>query len=130
MIPNSFADMARTLFKAMNIRNFTILDSMVHESIILDFPGVGQIEGPRRVFLFMKVLLKKYPRLEFDVSEVLVDGTRAVAVWTNSGEKIDGTLYKNSGMTLFHFEDEKIRFISDYFKDTSFITATMTVHLK
>jgi steroid delta-isomerase-like uncharacterized protein len=116
-------ELASRLFEAMNSRDFNTLEAFVTEDVSFDFPGAGTIEGKRRVILFMKALLRKYPRLEFTVSDVVTSEGRAVAVWTNIGERSDGAAYHNSGVTLFHFENGMIRFISDYFKDTSFVSA-------
>ncbi len=91
------------------------------ENVAFDFPGAGRIEGSKRVILFLKALLRKYRVLTFIVSDVIIDGDKACAVWTNSGEHIDGKPYSNSGVTLIRFNDDKIVFLSDYFKDTSFV---------
>ena len=61
-----------------------------------------------------------FPELEFNITEVITQTERACVVWTNRGKDIQGNPYANAGVTLFHFRDGKISFISDYFKDTSF----------
>ncbi len=109
------------VFNAMNSRDFTELEKNVAENVAFDFPGAGRIEGSKRVILFLKALLRKYRVLTFIVSDVIIDGDKACAVWTNSGEHIDGKPYSNSGVTLIRFNDDKIVFLSDYFKDTSFV---------
>lgn len=108
------------LFTCFNERDFGRVKSYVSEKVVLNFPGAGDISGKRRTLLFVKTLLRKYPQLEFYVSEIIVENNRAVAVWTNKGKDAEGNDYSNSGLTLFHFEEERIVFISDYFKDTSF----------
>jgi len=67
-----------------------------------------------------KEYYRKLARLVFTVSDILVEGEKAVAVWTNKGESVSGEPYTNRGTTVFHFSGGKITFISDYFKDTSF----------
>jgi len=114
-------DMARIVFKAMNSRDLSELEEIIDEEIVFDFPGVGRIEGHRKVLIFLKTLLRKYPELTFTVSEIITDEQKACVVWTNEGEHIDGSPYKNRGVTLIHFSGNKITFISDYFKDTSFV---------
>lgn len=109
------------LFKAMNTRDFSIIENQVTEDVVFDFPGAGRIEGSKRMFIFLKALLRKYKTLLFTVNEVLIDNNTACAVWTNKGQHIEGHDYANSGVTLFHFSDDKISFLSDYFKDTSFV---------
>ena len=114
-------NLTNSVFDAMNTRDFTVLEKNVTDDVAFDFPGAGRIEGSKRVILFLKALLRKYPRLTFSVSEIITDRQKACAVWTNEGENSEGKLYANSGMTLLHFNDAKIVFISDYFKDTSFV---------
>ena len=86
-----------------------------------DFPGPGRIEGRKRVLIFLKALMRKYSSLTFKISDIIIEGNRSCAVWTNEGISVEGKPYKNSGITLIHFEDGKISFLSDYFKDTSFV---------
>jgi ketosteroid isomerase-like protein len=112
---------ARTFFDAMNARDFTDLELHLSPDVAFDFPGAGDIIGSRRMLLFLKVLFRKYTRLVFTVQEVLADGERACAVWTNEGMTAEGEPYCNSGVTVMHFSGGRIVALSDYFKDTSFI---------
>jgi ketosteroid isomerase-like protein len=113
--------MALELFKAMNNKDFSGIMEYLSDEVVFDFPGSGRIEGKRRVVLFLNALLRKYPILCFNVSEIIVDGDQVCAIWTNKGENLVKEPYENSGVTIFHMEDEKIIFFSDYFKDTSFV---------
>lgn len=117
----NLSELSGAIFTAMNSRNFTEFDEIVADDVCLDFPGAGLLKGKKKVLIFMKALLRKYPVLEFKVSEIITGKKRAVVVWTNQGEHIDGTPYSNSGMTLVCFKGWTISFISDYFKDTSFV---------
>ncbi len=117
----SIQDTARSLFKAMNTRGFQEFENLVSEDVVFDFPGAGRIAGIKRVLVFLKALLRKYPKLTFTVSEIITDNQKACAVWTNKGEDADGNPYSNSGLTLLYFSGNKLTFISDYFKDTSFV---------
>jgi ketosteroid isomerase-like protein len=112
--------LAEDVFKAMNQRDFNAFEQLITEDVAFDFPGAGRVEGKRRTLLLLKSILRKYPVLRLKVSKIIVSGDRACTVWTNRGEASDGTPYSNSGMTLLHIKDGKVRFISDYFKDTSF----------
>lgn len=111
----------RSIFNAMNTGDFSEFENFISEDVVFDFPGAGRIEGYKRVLIFLKALLRKYPKLTFFVSEIITDNERACAVWTNEGEDSDGNHYSNSGITLLYFRGEKLTFISDYFKDTSFV---------
>lgn len=112
---------ARILFDAMNSRDLTNLEKSMLETARFDFPGAGCIEGRRKILTFLKVLFRKYTRLEFTVQETVIDGDKVCVLWTNSGEHSGGELYSNTGITYIEIEDGKIAFISDYFKDTSFV---------
>ena len=115
-----YKKLAVGVFEAMNTSEFSKFQETACEDISFDFPGADRIEGSKRVILFFKVLLRKYKNLQFNVTDVILEDKKACVVWTNNGEYNDGIPYKNSGMTLFHFKDDKVSFISDYFKDTSF----------
>ncbi len=117
---NQKRKLAKMIFEALNSRDFSEVQPHLSDDVILNFPGVGDVIGIKRVIVFMKTLLRKYPKLFFSVSAVIVENENAVAVWTNKGEDSSGESYSNSGNTLFHFTNGKITFISDYFKDTSF----------
>ena len=51
--------MAGLIFEAMNSRDFTKVENTLAEDVIFDFPGAGQIEGKKRVLIFLKALLRK-----------------------------------------------------------------------
>jgi len=104
----------------MNARDFDAVTSLVDDEVAFDFPGTGRVEGLRRTLLLLKSIFRKYPDLTFFLTEIISEGDRACAVWTNHGHSTDGNTYRNSGVTLLHFSGERITFISDYFKDTSF----------
>jgi len=116
----SYKSFAQGVFDAMNKRDFSGMQNNIAENLVFNFPGSGQIEGAKRVILFLNVLLRKYSTLTFTVSEIFSEGDRACAIWTNTGEYKDGKPYSNSGITIFQFVDGKISYMSDYFKDTSF----------
>ena len=117
---NTYEKVAVSVFEAMNTSNFETFEKNAADEITFDFPGVDTVEGVKKVILFFKILLRKYKDLTFTVNDVIVGSMKACVVWTNKGEYNDGTLYKNSGITLFHFTEDKVSYISDYFKDTSF----------
>jgi len=120
---SSMNEMAEAVFHAMNTRDFSGLEQFITEDVAFDFPGVGRTEGSRRTLLLLKSLLRKYPKLHFTVSDIISQEDRACAIWTNQGEDIKGNPYANSGVTLIYLTEGKISFISDYFKDTSFVAS-------
>lgn len=116
-----YKQIAVSVFDAMNTNEFSVFEQNAAPDISFDFPGTNRVEGVKRVILFFKVLLRKYKDLKFWVNDVIVADGKTCVVWTNKGTYQDGTNYENRGITLFHFTGDKINFISDYFKDTSFI---------
>lgn len=120
MANNNQYNQLSIVFNAMNTRNFSKLENELTEDAVFDFPGSKNAEGKRRVIIMLNALLRKFPKLEFNVYDIIVENNKACAVWTNKGENINGEPYFNSGVTIFHFRNNKINFISDYFKDTSF----------
>ena len=118
-------EMAEAVFHAMNTRDFSVFEQFITDDVVFDFPGVGKAEGSRRTLLLLKSLLRKYPKLHFTVSDIISLDDRACAVWTNEGEDIKGKPYANSGVTLLYLTKGKISFISDYFKDTSFVESSV-----
>ena len=108
----------------MNTRDFFDLDHLLAENAVFDFPGVGSIEGRRRILLFFKVLFRKYPQLTFTVEDIIAEEDKVCVVWSNEGEDKKGNSYSNRGVTLVKLDNEKITSISDYFKDTSFVVSS------
>ena len=115
-----YKKIAVSIFDAMNTNEFSVFKQNAADDISFDFPGTNRIEGVKRVILFFKVLLRKYKKLKFFVNEVIIGDEKVCVVWTNQGIYQDGTNYENRGISLFHFKGDKVIFISDYFKDTSF----------
>lgn len=113
-------DLARMVIEVMNRRDFGRYDQYVAEDATLDFPGSALIEGRRRMVVFLRALLRRYPELTFDIENVIVDGNLACVVWSNRGKKSNSAPYRNRGITLVGMQNGKITSISDYFKDTSF----------
>jgi len=109
------------IFEAMNTKNMALLEPYLSEDVRFDFPGSGVIAGKKRVLIFLKALLRKYPDLVFQVHDSIAQPDRACCVWTNSARLDSPQPYRNSGVTIVHCADGLITFISDYFKDTSFI---------
>lgn len=116
-------EISRLIFEGFNRRDFSVVDPYFDEALVLDFPGVKQMIGKRRVLIFLGALLRRYPELVFEVHDVIISSNRSVVIWTNKGRDASGGDYSNSGNSLVHFENEKIVFMSDYFKDTSFINS-------
>ena len=113
---------SKGIFEALNSRDFSTYENILQDTAILDFPGAGEVLGHRKIVVFLRAVLRRYKNLEFKIKEVIIDLSKdkVCVVWNNEGELVDGSLYQNSGITLVHFKNKKIIYISDFFKDTSF----------
>ncbi len=114
------------IFEAMNTKNLDVLEPYLVADVRFDFPGNAQVVGKKRVLVFLKVLLRKYPDIVFQVQDVIAENDKTCIVWTNSARHETPQPYRNSGVTLVHCVNDHITFISDYFKDTSFVIAAAT----
>jgi ketosteroid isomerase-like protein len=114
---------SNAIFEAMNSKNMAVLEPYLAHDATFDFPGASQVCGKKRVLIFLKALLRKYPDIVFHVRDMITDSDKACIVWTNSARLKTPHPYRNSGVTLVHCVNGLIVHISDYFKDTSFINA-------
>ena len=118
---NQNKHIARIIFSSLNNRELSLLTNYLDENAAFDFPGTKLIEGRKKILTFFKILFRKYPRLTFTVEKTIAEGDQVCVLWTNEGITGKGNLYNNRGMTFVHISEGKIHFISDYFKNTSFI---------
>lgn len=105
-------------FAALSGRDLAALGAFLDEETLFLFPKTEPLRGRARILRFFKILFRQYPRLQFEILETLIDGERASVHWRNDGESRDGLGYANEGVTLFRYEAGRLRWISDFFKDT------------
>ena len=117
-------ELAELVVTSMDKRDFTLYEKHVAEDAVLDFPGSEKVKGCRRIIVFLKAVLRKYPELKFTIEKIIVDGMGAAVVWSNKGKDKSGEPYDNRGIPFVQMRDGKIVLISDYFKDTSFLKRT------
>lgn len=117
-------ELAKLVVTSMDKRDFTFYEKYVAEDADLDFPGSETVRGCRRIIIFLKAVLRKYPELKFIIENIIVDEGVAAVVWSNTGKFKSGERYNNRGITLVQVREGKIVLISDYFKDTSFLKRT------
>ena len=114
-------DITALVFLSMNKKEFDEVADFFADNLILDFPGIGQVQSKRRVIISLKAILRKYKYLKFTLVDFVEEDDKVCVIWSNEGEKNSGEKYENRGITFFRFENGKVNFISDYFKDTSFV---------
>jgi ketosteroid isomerase-like protein len=108
----------RQFFDAINDRNFQMMATLLDADAEMLFPKTQPLIGRKRIFQFLRLLFRKYPQLAFTVRRSIRQEDRVAIHWTNRGRTRTGEPYENEGVTLMELSDGRIRFISDFFKDT------------
>lgn len=109
------------LFEAMNQKNLALLEGALAENAVFYFPKTAPIEGKKRIITFLKILLRKYPDLNFTVRRIIGNTASAAAEWSNHGTSSNGDSYQNAGATFLEMKEGKIIYISDTFKNTEIV---------
>ncbi|KPJ75889.1 MAG: hypothetical protein AMJ54_13525 [Deltaproteobacteria bacterium SG8_13] len=108
----------RQFFDALNDRNFDIMAELLDADAEMFFPKAPPLFGRKRILQFLRLLFRKYPQLTFSVHRIIRQGNLTAVHWTNRGKSRYDEPYENEGVTLIELSDGRIRFISDFFKDT------------
>jgi len=107
-------------FELINMREMDRFGDLLTEDAQFYFPKTQPLIGRGRIIRFFKILFRQYPKLAFEVQGEIIQGQRAAVHWTNQGVHKSGQPYENEGVTILELEGDKIRYISDFFKDTDF----------
>ena len=105
-------------FEMVNGRDLDGLKDLLTESAEFCFPKTRPLIGRDRILRFFNILFRQYPELFFEVQRVIIQGHQAAVHWTNRGINRRGDPYENEGVTILDMEAGKLRYISDFFKDT------------
>lgn len=108
------------LFDVINNRDLDRFKDLFTQGAEFYFPKTQPLLGRDQIMRFFKILFRRYPELSFQVRKTILQGEWAAVHWTNRGIRKDGEAYQNEGVTIVEMEGEKIRFMSDFFKDTGF----------
>jgi len=107
-----------TFFEVFNNRDLDAMGNLLDSSAQFYFPKTQPLIGKERILRFLKILFRQYPELSFTVERVIIQGNQAAVHWTNHGRNRRREPYENEGVTILEFEKGRIKFISDFFKDT------------
>jgi ketosteroid isomerase-like protein len=113
------AEAVSYFFDLVNERDLEGLEALLIENSEFYFPKTKPMVGKNRVIRFFKILFHKFPQLEFRTHRIIVQGSKAAVHWSNQGMSRREEPYENEGVTILEMEAGRIRFISDFFKDTS-----------
>ena len=105
-------------FDFVNKRDMGKFKDLLTENAEFYFPKTRPLMGRDQIIRFFNILFRQYPELAFTIQTKIIQGQTAAVHWTNQGVNRRGELYENEGVTLLEMEKAKIRFISDFFKDT------------
>ena len=105
-------------FELINMREMDRFGDLLTEDAQFYFPKTQPLIGRGRIIRFFKILFRQYPKLEFKIERKIIQGQMAAVHWTNRGVHKRGEPYDNEGVTILEMAGDKIRFISDFFKDT------------
>ena len=108
------------LFEIINRRDLDRFNDLLTEEAEFYFPKTQPLLGRDRIIRFFKILFRQYPQLTFEVQGEITQGQKAAVHWTNRGIHKSGEPYENEGVTILELDGDRIRYISDFFKDTSF----------
>lgn len=108
-------------FDLLNKRDFDSLKEQLSPDVVFYFPGTNPLQGPNKVAQLMRIIYRKYPDLTFTVEDIIVQENKIAVAWENSGTDTQGNPYNNQGVTIIKIDKDKVVYLSDYFKNTSFI---------
>ena len=108
----------REFFEVFNHRNLDKMEHLLSSDAELYFPKTQPLIGKNRILEFVKILFRQYPQLRFDIRRIIIQDHQAAIHWTNQGKNKRDVPYENEGVTIMELKDDKIIFISDFFKDT------------
>jgi ketosteroid isomerase-like protein len=108
----------KVFFDTANRHDLHEMEGLFTETAEFFFPKTQPLMGKKRVLRFFGILFRQYPELTFRVLMTIIEKDRAAVHWTNKGANRKGDAYENEGVTILQFENGKISYISDFFKDT------------
>jgi len=105
-------------FRLVNNRDLEGMGGLLGERAEFHFPKTQPLLGKDRILRFFAVLFRQYPELLFEIHTIITEGNKAAVHWKNRGGNRRRESYENEGVSLLELEGDRIRFISDFFKDT------------
>ncbi len=105
-------------FELVNNRDLKRLGDLLTDGAEFYFPKTRPLIGKQRILRFFGILFRQYPELVFKIQRAIVQGTLAAVHWTNCGANRRQEPYENEGVSILEMEGTRVRFISDFFKDT------------
>lgn len=114
----SLEESAHQFFDWVNQRDLGKMGDLLSPDAEFYFPKTQPLIGKERIIRFFGILFRQYPQLSFTILRTIHQDTKCAVHWTNRGVNRKKEPYQNEGVTLMEWEGGKIRFISDFFKNT------------
>ena len=108
-------------FDMLNHRDIEGMENLVSSDTEFYFPKTQPLIGKKRIMKFLNILFRQYPELVFKIQRVIQQDDKAAVHWTNQGMNRRKEPYQNEGVTILEMQGGKIKFISDFFKDTEIL---------
>ena len=105
-------------YDALSRHDMEFLEKALWEDACLLFPKTQPLKGQDKVLKFFKVLIRQYPELTFHVQGIILQGNSGAVHWINRGKTRKDEPYSNEGVTLIEFDNGRVRFLNDFFKNT------------
>ncbi len=105
-------------FDVFNQRDLQQLTALLEPEAEFYFPKTQPLIGRDRILKFLNLLFRQYPSLALEIQRIIQQDDQAAVHWTNKGMNRRKEPYQNEGVTIFEIKDDKISYISDFFKDT------------
>ena len=107
-----------TFFEVFNKRDMEKMEKLLDPDAEFFFPKTQPLIGKERILKFLGILFRQYPQLSFTIQRVIQQDARAAVHWTNQGFNRRKEAYQNEGVTILELQNAKIKYISDFFKNT------------
>ena len=114
----SSEDFIGRFFQLINRRDMDAFEGILQEEAEFYFPKTQPLLGKNRIRRFFQILFRQFPELEFQVLKTIIQDSWVAVHWKNKGKNRQDEPYENEGVTLLEIEGGKIKYISDFFKDT------------
>jgi ketosteroid isomerase-like protein len=108
----------KSFFEVFNNRDLKEMASLLDADAEFFFPKTQPLIGRERILKFLGILFRQYPQLSFTIQRVIQQGEWAAVHWTNQGFNRRKEAYQNEGVTILELQNAKIKYISDFFKNT------------
>ena len=105
-------------FEALSEHDSERISNSLSENVNFYFPKANPLISKDKVLRFLKILWLKFPELKFTLEKIIIEKEYCSVHWKNTGTDKNGNYYSNEGVTIIKFSDEKIVYLSDFFKNT------------